>query len=74
MPPSIPLITGVTAGALDDFANQPTAPCQDGPVGGLISVGSIVNTFGHYKAGVREVEINRAGRVTDMTDAYGVKF
>jgi hypothetical protein len=67
------LITGVSAGALDDFANQPTAPCQDGPTGGLISVGSIVNTFGHYKAGVREVEINRAGRVTDMTDAYGVQ-
>lgn len=67
------LITGMTSGALDDFANQPTAPCQDGPTGGLLQVGSIVNTFGHYKAGVREVEINRAGRVTDMTDAFTVQ-
>lgn len=67
------LITGVASGALDDFAQQPTAPCQDGPVGGLMQVGSIVNTFGHYKGGVREVEIGRAGRVTDMTDAFAVQ-
>lgn len=67
------LITGTSAGALDDFAQQPTAPCQDGPVGGLLSVGSIVNTFGNYKMSTREVDINRAGRVTDMTDAFSVQ-
>lgn len=67
------LITGVSAGALDDFAQQPTAPCADGPVGGLLSVGSIVNTFGNYKMSTREVDINRAGRVTDMTDAFAVE-
>lgn len=67
------LITGVTAGSLDDFANQPTAPCQDGPVGGFLKMCSIVNTFGHYKGGVREVQLNRAGRATDMTDARDVQ-
>jgi hypothetical protein len=67
------LITGLTAGALDTFENQPTAPCQDGPVGGLLKFCSMVNTFGHYKMSTREVEINRAGRVADMTDAFSVQ-
>lgn len=67
------LITGQTAGALRTFANQPTQPCQDGPVGGFLKFCSLVNTFGNYKLGVREVEIGRAGRVTDMTDAFAVQ-
>lgn len=67
------LITGMTAGALDDFANQPTAPCVDGPVGGLMKFCSIVNTFGQYKMSTREVQITRAGRVADMTDAFAVQ-
>lgn len=67
------LITGQTAGALDDFANQPTQPCQDGPVGGLLQFCSLVNTFGSYKMSTREVEIDRAGRVADMTDAFTVQ-
>ena len=67
------LITGTSAGALDDFANQPTAPCQDGPVGGLLSFCTMVNTFGNYKMATREVDINRAGRVTDYVDAFAVQ-
>lgn len=67
------LITGVTAGNLDSFANQPTAPCQDGPVAGLLKFCSMVNTFGNYKMATREVEITRAGRVADMTDAFSVQ-
>lgn len=67
------LITGVTAGNLDTFSNQPTAPCQDGPVGGLLKFCSMVNTFGNYKMATREVEITRAGRVADMTDAFSVQ-
>jgi hypothetical protein len=39
------LITGQTAGDLDDFANQPTAPCQDGPVAGLLKFCTIANTL-----------------------------
>lgn len=67
------LITGQTAGALDTFANQPTTPCADGPVAGLMKFCSIANTLGNYKMSTREVEINRAGRVSDMTDAFTVQ-
>lgn len=67
------LITGMTAGDLDDFANQPTAPCEDGPTGGLLKFCSIVNTYGNYKMSTRELEIDRAGRVADMVDAFGVQ-
>lgn len=67
------LITGVTAGELDDFANQPTAPCEDGPTGGLMKFCSLVNTFGNYKMSTRELEMDRAGRVADMTDAFAVQ-
>lgn len=67
------LITGQTAGNLDDFANQPTQPCQDGPVAGLLKFCSLVNPFGQYKMATREVEITRAGRVADMTDAQLVQ-
>lgn len=67
------LITGVTAGDLDTFENQPTQPCQDGPVGGLLKFCTIVNTFGHYRMSTREVEIRRAGRVADYVDAFTVQ-
>lgn len=66
------LITGVTAGDLDDFANQPTAPCEDGPTGGLLKFCSMVNPFGNYKESTRELEIDRAGRVADWVDAFAV--
>lgn len=63
------IITGVTKGALDDFANQPTTDCADGPVGGLLKLCTIVNTFGHYTGNTREVSMQRAGRVADRVDA-----
>lgn len=63
------LITGVTAGDLDTFANQPTQPCDDGPVAGLTKFCTMVNTYGAYKMSTREVEIDRAGRAYDMVDA-----
>jgi hypothetical protein len=66
------LITGVTAGDLDDFANQPTEPCEDGPEGGLLQFCSLVNTGGNYKMSTKEVYDDRAGRVADMTDAFTV--
>lgn len=67
------IITGVTAGALDTFANQPTQPCQDGPVGGLMKLCSILNTFGNYKMSTREVSMRRAGQATDQIDARNVQ-
>lgn len=67
------LITGQTAGALDSFANQPTLPCQDGPVAGLLKFCSLANTLGHYKMSTREVQIIRAGRTSDPVDALAVQ-
>jgi len=67
------LITGQTAGNLDTFANQPTTPCQDGPVAGLMKFCSLANTLGNYKMSTREVDIFRAGRASDMTDAFTVQ-
>lgn len=67
------LLTGVTAGELDEFANQPTAPCTDGPVGGLLKFCSLVNPYGNYRMSTRELEIDRAGRVADMVDAFSVQ-
>lgn len=60
------IITGVTAGAADSFANQPTVACDDGPVAGLKKLCSIVNTNGAYKVSTRELEIHRAGRVQNQ--------
>jgi len=67
-------ITGVSAGSLDDFANQPTQPCQSGPKGGLLEFGTIVNTSGNYKASTLEVEIHRAGRVATKQTARTVQL
>jgi len=67
------LITGQTAGNLDTFANQPTTPCADGPVAGLLKFCSIANTLGNYKMSTREVDIFRAGRVSDVTDAFTIQ-
>lgn len=62
------LLTGVTAGALDNFSNQPTAACADGPEPGIMKMGNVVNVFGNYKGSTREVEIDRAGRLADRCD------
>lgn len=67
------LITGQTAGNLDTFTNQPTTPCADGPTAGLMKFCSMANTLGNYKMSTTEVDIFRAGRVSDMTDAFTVQ-
>ncbi len=67
------LVTGVTSGAADLFANQPTTECADGPVGGLLKLCKILNTFGRYRIGVREVSLTRAGRRAAITDPVGMR-
>jgi len=64
------LITGQTAGNLDTFANQPTAPCVDGPVAGLLKFCSIANTSGNYRMSTREVFDDRAGRMASMANEF----
>lgn len=67
------MITGVTSGAGDLFANQPTGDCVDGPVGGLTKLCKVANTFGRYRFGVREVSMYRAGRRDSMVDPLGLQ-
>lgn len=67
------LITGQTAGNLDTFSNQPTAPCDFGPTAGNLKFCTIVNTYGYYKMSTVEVQKHRAGRVNDMVDAQMVQ-
>lgn len=68
------IITGLTTGAADTFSNQPTTDCAVGPVGGKLKLGTIVNTFGHYKFSTEEVSIRRAGKVADRVDAINIQL
>lgn len=43
-------ITGVTSGALDSVANQPTVACNPGPEGGLIKACTVTMPFGQFRA------------------------
>lgn len=67
-------ITGVTAGDLDDFANQPTADCTLGPVGGLLKAGSYKNPYGRYRGSTREVSIYRAGRLAALCEPLALQL
>lgn len=68
------LMTGITKGDLDDFANQPTTDCADGPVGGLMKLCTIANPFGRYRAGIREVSMYRAGQRADRLDPISLRL
>jgi hypothetical protein len=62
------VLTGVTSGDADLFANQPTADCADGPVGGLKKLCTYANTYGRYRFSTREVSMFRAGQRADFSD------
>src|SRR4030042_1875826 len=42
------ILTGLTAGALEDFANQPTTECVNAPVGGLEKLCTVANAYARY--------------------------
>jgi hypothetical protein len=68
------IISGVTEGALDDFSNQPTQECDDYPAGGLMKVGTFVNTRGAYGGAIRPIEIERAGQTLDRLDPMALRL
>ena len=68
------LLTGVTEGAADEFSNQPTTDCADGPVGGLTKLCTMLNTFGRFRVGVREVSMYRAGQRQDLCDPATIRL
>lgn len=58
--------TGVTAGDLDDWDNQPTAPCDDAPVAGLLKACTLTAPFGRFSAAVRQIDRKRMGRLVNL--------
>lgn len=61
-------LTGITSGDLDNWDNQPTGDCVDGPTGGLLKLGSYVNPYGRIRGSTREVSIVRAGRTSSFCE------
>lgn len=61
------IITGVTASS-QSIANQPTAACNPFPRGGLTKVCTIVNPNGRYGAELTELDIERVGLLSDLSD------
>lgn len=62
------VMTGLTEGDIEDFANQPTGECAVGPNGGLIKLCTQINTMGHYRGSIREVALFRAGQSLNRLD------
>lgn len=71
---TMPILTGVTSGALDDPNNQPTTDCATGPVGGLTKLGNVINTYGRYRASTRPVSITRAGMRSSIIDPIALRL
>lgn len=68
------MLTGVTNGALDDPLNQPTAECTTGPIAGLTKLGTVVNTYGRYRASTAPVSIVRAGMRSSQIDPMALQL
>lgn len=68
------MLTGVTNGALDDPLNQPTGECVTGPIPGLTKLGTVVNTYGRYRASTAPVSIVRAGMRSDQIDPMALRL
>lgn len=68
-------ITGVTQGALETFANQPTTKCADGPRAGLMKVCTLVSGFGRFRFSPNApVNIFDAGRRRDILDPVALQL
>lgn len=62
------VMTGLTEGDIESFSNQPTGECAEGPTGGLLKLCTYVNTMGHYKGAIRNVNLFRAGQAQNRLD------
>lgn len=62
------VMTGLTEGNIESFSNQPTTECAEGPTGGLLKLCTYVNSMGHYKGAIRNVNLFRAGQAQDRLD------
>lgn len=62
------IMSGITSGDIEDFANQPSGDCVEGPTGGLVKLCTQVNTMGRYRGSTREVSLFRAGQAYTRLD------
>lgn len=68
-------VTGVTAGALDNFrANQPDAPCDDPPEPGLLKLCTLTAPYGRFYGKIRAVDLQRVGRLTNWGEPTGLNM
>lgn len=67
--PFYDLVTGVTAGNLDSFANQPDEPCDDPPEPGLLKACTLTAPYGRFYGKVRAVDLQRVARVTNRGES-----
>ena len=62
------VMTGITEGDLEDFSNQPSSDCVEGPTGGLVKLCTQVNTMGRYRMSTKPVSLFRAGQAYTRLD------
>lgn len=69
------IITGVTKGASEEFANQPTAACADGARSGIMKVCTLVSPLGNYRfAPNAPVDVKRAGIRAERADPMTLRL
>lgn len=69
------IITGVSNGALNTFANQPTTKCADGARSGIMSVCTLVSPFARYRFSPNApVNIFDAGRISSRLEPLALKL
>lgn len=69
------IITGVTKGASEEFANQPTAACADGARPGIMKVGTIASPQGRYRFSPNApIDIQRVGLRAERCDPMTLRL
>jgi len=62
------IMTGITEGDIENWANQPTTDCVAGPTGGLVKLCTMVNTISRYRGSIDPVSMYRAGLSLNRLD------
>lgn len=67
-------VTGFTAGAGDDWNNQPENVCDDAPEGGLMKACTMTAPYGLYKMGIKEINILEVGRLINRGEPTDLRL
>lgn len=68
------IMTGVTAGEADSWANQPTEKCAEPPSGGLLKLCTIANPYGKVWGGTEKLDITEVGSVVHRDETVGFQL